>query len=380
MKKIIHVVERLNDEYGGPAKSVPYTAYYSSDANVQHEVVCGFTQPFSENTVCSQLNISVTYCKIVGPQKIGFSLEYLYVLWKILKNGENCSIHLHNMWNFFPFYVYILKKFYKFEIYYSIRGALFPWSLEQGKWRKKISWILFQKKLLKLCKVVHVTSDQELCALQEIGFSENVIKIPNGIPIKATDLDITRIRRKERNNDKILNIIFASRIHPKKGVDVLLSSVKSITDISISIKLAGPTNENDYLNRLLSIASTLPQNISVEFLGHCSTDTLRQLFLQADLFVLPSHTENFGIVIAEALSHGLPVITSTETPWSEIADEQAGYIIPVDTISVELAIRNFAKLTDYQRAEMSLNAQKIVQKYAWVKLANEYKSIYTEKS
>ncbi len=379
MKKIIHVVERLNDEYGGPAKSVPYTAYYSSDSNAKHEVVCGFTQPFSENTVCSQLDISVTYCRIIGPQKIGFSLDYVYVLWIILKKGKNCSIHLHNMWNFFPFYVFILHKFFKFEIYYSIRGALFPWSLEQGKWRKKISWILFQKKLLKLCKVVHVTSEQELCALQKIGVSENVIKIPNGIPIKSDELEITRIRQKQRNNAKVLNIIFASRIHPKKGVDILLSSVKSIIDINISIKLAGPTSENDYLNSLRCIISTLPQNISVEFLGHCSTDTLSQLFLQADLFVLPSHTENFGIVIAEALSHGLPVITSTETPWSEITAERAGYIVPVDTDSLCLAIRNFAKLTDYQRAEMSFNAQKIVRKYAWDKLANKYKSIYGDK-
>ena len=96
----------------------------------------------------------------------------------------------------------------------------------------------------------------------------------------------------------------------------------------------------------------------------------------ADLFVLPTHSENFGIVIAEALASGLPVITTNGTPWAEIQNEFAGYIIPLEKRFLLSSIDNFSKLSILEKNEMAANAKNIAKRYSWDKPGHEMAQLY----
>jgi len=369
---VLHVVERIADEYGGPAKSIPYTAFYSQTENVRHSIASGRYYSDDKNSVCDSLKIDYNQHKFFGSTKLAFSPDLFRQIYYFVRKHNNALIHVHNSWNLVPFFVYIMMVIFKTRVVVSARGAFFPWSLNQGRVRKKIAWYLFQKRLLLNAVAVHVTSEGELKALQDLGISKNVILIPNGVmthaPISVSNND---------RSDAALRLLFVSRIHIKKGFDILLEALCSeLIDFDIEVIIAGGCSDEEYGRDVEAQVLKLPGNINVSFLGHVVHPQLTNLYNKADIFVLPSYTENFGIAIAEALSAALPVITTIHTPWMEVRELNAGYII--DTCSKELAnaIVQFNDTDSSQRAVMSENAQRLIAKYDWRQLKSEYQRMY----
>lgn len=371
-KHVLHVVERIADEYGGPARSIPYTAYFSQRETTKHSIASGKYGAEDKNSLCDDLNIEYNQYRLFGPTKLAFSPGLLGQIFNFARKRKNSLIHVHNSWNLVPLFVFIMMMFFKTRVIVSARGAFFPWSLNQGRIRKKIAWHLFQKRLLLSSVAVHVTSEGELRALQEVGISKNVILIPNGVMTHAP-LNVAR----QVGSDAVLRLLFVSRIHAKKGVDILLEALASqLIDFDVELTVAGGFSDEGYCRDVEARVRMLPPNISVSFLGHVEHPQLTHLYRKADIFVLPSYTENFGIAIAEALSAALPVITTTHTPWMEVREFSAGYII--DTCPKELTnvILQFNDTDRAQRAVMSENAQRLIAKYDWRQLKSKYQRLY----
>lgn len=373
--KVIHVVERIDDRYGGPARSIPYTAWSATTDHVEHLILSGSYAPSDINSVCEELGVNYRQFRINGSRKIAFSAGVTRSLIRHLRNDSNTIVHIHNSWNYVPFIVWLLSFVFKFSIIFSPRGALFKWSLNQGKYRKLLAWYFFQKSLLKKVDSIHVTSEQERLAVEKKCGCKNISLIPNGIfGTSAFDLSNAELRMA---SIEPLVLLFASRIHPKKGLDILLDSLANEHfAVPVVIWVAGDFSSDEYRNVILSKVESLGSNIDVQFFGHLRVEELNDLYRKAHLFVLPSHTENFGIAVAEALNAGLPVLTSVHTPWRELQDMGAGYFVELSICRIRESITDFCELDPQQRIQMSKAASHLAKRYDWRVLGDRYVDMY----
>src|SRR5262249_18492865 len=156
----------------------------------------------------------------------------------------------------------------------------------------------------------HATSEAELAETRALGLTQPVHVVPNGVAI--TDLCLVHERQPQART-----ILSLSRIHPKKGLPLLLRAWAALADRRPQWRLgiAGP-DELSHLAELKALAHDLGAP-RVRFLEPLYGSEKQAALQNADVFVLPSHNENFGLVVAEALAAGTPVIATTGTPWRQ---------------------------------------------------------------
>jgi len=168
-----------------------------------------------------------------------------------------------------------------------------------------------------------------------------------------------------------------SRLHPKKGVDILLKAWSIYVDNhqGSTLKIAG-TGKDDYIRHLRNLVTELNINDSVFFLGMLRNECREDAFKSSDIFVLPSHTENFGMAILEALTYGLPVITTTGTPWKDIKTMRAGWWIDLDLEKLVSALEDASSMSRSDYTKKSHNAKQIAEKYTCDVIADRMNAAY----
>lgn len=196
----------------------------------------------------------------------------------------------------------------------SPRGMLSPWSMNHKWWKKRLAWYLYAKRDLKNAKAIHATSELELNELRALGIRQPIILIPNGVNMMDFGGD------QSRSSDRPY-FLFMSRVHQKKGIDLLLRVWQKINPEGWDLVIAGP-DEQGIMER-----TKLPPN--VRYVGAVSGLMKNQLLKDAACFVLPTYSENFGVVVAESLMASVPVITTHGAPWAGLLSNQCGWWIPL---------------------------------------------------
>ena len=215
------------------------------------------------------------------------------------------------------------------------------WALDQGGWKKKLAWRAYQKADLLAADAFHATSHQEGEEIRKLGFLQPIAIIPNGIVFPKQPIE--NMRLSDRSSRSVL---FLSRIHPKKGLLKLLNSWKeaNVPD-NWKLVLAGP-DEGGHQREVQALARNLDIESQISFPGAVSDEEKWDLYFKSHVFVLPSFSENFGIVVAEALAAGLPVIATEGTPWQAINEKEAGWFVPHEVSSLAAAIRAATTIDD----------------------------------
>lgn len=230
------------------------------------------------------------------------------------------------------------------------RGELKDAALARKK-AKKLPYLAYLK-LFGLTKNVcfHATSEEEAESIRK-HFKNATIVTAQNIP---TELDVQP--RKRVKEVGTLRAISVCRIHPIKGLDIAIQALADVKE-PIIYDIYGPTEDETYHWKCLTLSKKLPVNITVNFHGAAEPDKLPGLLADADVFVLPTKTENFGNAIVEALSSGCPVIISNgTTPWQELEENNAG--INADTAEdYTEAFRRFAGMSEAQRQTFSDGAK-----------------------
>jgi len=290
--------------------------------------------------------------------------------WRELEQASRPAlIHVHGLW--FPFETracrLALKKGLKLVV--SPHGMLDPWALKQKWWKKKIAWYLYQKRLLEKADLLIVNSERERCHLLNLGIRTETAVIPNGVQMDVQERVLER-QRKERT------LLFLSRIAPGKGVPELLEAWHHIPDKrGYKLRLIGYAQPS-YGQKIMALIKKLGLSDSVSMEGPLYGEEKWQAFYDADYFVLPSHSENFAIVVAEALAAGLPVITTDQTPWQRLVSDGAGWICGVTSEEVERAVVNAIELEEQQRMRMVEKARAISKDYDWNTIVGQYRDVY----
>lgn len=141
-----------------------------------------------------------------------------------------------------------------------------------------------------------------------------------------------------------LSLVFLSRISRKKNLDFLLRVISGLpVDCRVSLTVAGQVEEPEYWRQCESIMGSLPSHVEVEAIGPLPNRELEDFYRRFHVFILPTHGENFGHAILEAMLNSKPVIISDRTPWTGLAERKAGFDIPLgDVAGFREAIRGFA--------------------------------------
>lgn len=128
-----------------------------------------------------------------------------------------------------------------------------------------------------------------------------------------------------------LKLIFVGRVLPHKGLHVVLDLLARVKG-TIRLEIAGPIEDDNYWAKCQDQVAALPKDVSVTYLGVLGRSELEAALKRAELFVLPTRSENFGHAIAEALAAGLPVLISDATPWRGLADEGVGWDVSLEDV------------------------------------------------
>jgi glycosyltransferase involved in cell wall biosynthesis len=239
-------------------------------------------------------------------------------------------IHNHGLWMFPNLYARQAAKRCSIPLVISPRGMLEAWALRRSRWRKRAVWHTFERSNLQEAALFHATSRSEADAIRRLGFKQPIATIGNGVSMP--DLENAPAAERLINRFPELGgkrwLLFLARLHPVKGIDSLLRSWGEIHErfADWHLVVAGPAFGN-YDAELKDIANMSGSKHRVTFTGMLEGNDKSAAMANAELFVMPSHSESFGLVIAEALAHGVPVITTRQTPWAELETRRSGWWI-----------------------------------------------------
>ena len=173
-------------------------------------------------------------------------------------------------------------------------------------------------------------------------------------------------------------ILFISRVHPKKGLEYLVKSfIKYSKQFeNYELLIIGPTDDEKYKKSLDSVISDSKLVKKIHFLGMLKGKNRIDVYNASSLFVLPSHTENFGMVIAEAMAAKIPVITTFGTPWQEIEKYNAGWWVELSQENIDNALYEALSLKEKDLERRGLNGFELIKKYEWKHQAKKMKELY----
>lgn len=250
----------------------------------------------------------------------------------------------------------------------SPHGMLEPYILNRHPLKKKIALALYQHKALQRVDYFHATAKLELKQIRKLGYFQPAAIVPNGI-------EISHLKPKT-DWQQVRNILFLSRVHPKKGLELLIEAIARLQNKQLQLTIAGEGEEN-YITDLKQLCKDKNVSEQFEFTGGVYGVQKWELYNQADLFILPTYSENFGIVVAEALATGIPVITTTGTPWQELETEKCGWWIDLSVENLVKAINEAIQLNAEELKDMGARGRKLVEgNYEIKAVAKQMKEFY----
>lgn len=255
-------------------------------------------------------------------------------------------------------------------------GMLAPWALRYKAWKKKLAWWLYQRRDLDYASVLVATAKQEMLDIQRQIPGKTIALVPNGVNlpewVKVSEPSNIKVGREKL----IRKAVFLGRIHPVKGLKNLVEAWGRVRPDGWQCILAGP-DEAGHKSELVALLRTLGLEQDFVFPGLLEDGQKWNLLREADLFLLPSFTENFSVAVVEALAAGVPVITTKGTPWEELTLHHCGWWVDVGIESLVQALHEAMSLSDNQRHEMGNRGRQLARaKYAWPHVAKQMQATY----
>jgi glycosyltransferase involved in cell wall biosynthesis len=246
-------------------------------------------------------------------------------------------------------------------------------ALQFSRWKKCIFSALVQERALAAVTCFHATSVRELEDIRAYGLSSPVAVIPNGVDVTPAEF----LKTNEVSETAARTVLYIGRLHPKKGIDRLLNAWASVEENypEWRLRIVGPS-DGKYSAALRRLASSL-KLARVDFHDALFGEDKNAAYRDADIFVLPSLDENFGMVVAEALANGTPVIASKNTPWSGLVEERCGWW-PDNAVAPLAAVLGEAMALP--RASLDAMGARgrdwMLREFSWSRVAADMEAVY----
>lgn len=250
-------------------------------------------------------------------------------------------------------------------------GMLDPWTLRRSAWKKRLVGTWFEKEHLQRASCLRATARMEADHLRAYGLRNPIAVVPNGLDMPPLGPRPCVAGSKRR-------LLFLSRLHPKKGIGHLLRAWVRLSGVHLNWELviAGP-DEIGHRAEMQRLAADLEAR-DVIWHEPVHGEAKSALYRSADLFILPTHAENFGLVVAEALAHEVPVITTTNAPWDELKIHRCGWWTDLTDNALVAAMDEAMALSDTERYTMGARGRAwIARDFAWPTIACQMQEVYT---
>lgn len=359
--RVVQVVDTIASSVGGTAR-VTLDLAIAID-RIEGVSCCIVTQQRSDPECSGAENIAVHR---VASTKRQWDRKNVWAELSRLHRSEPIDlIHINGIWDPFLHFASTFSRSEKIPYVIAPHGMLEPWSLSQKRLKKKIAWQLYQRRDLQNAAAIQVTAQSELQSIQRLC-SLNAFVVPNG-------LNIPEVPDHSRRGKKVL---FLSRIHPKKGIPLLLNAWDKVRPEGWTLHIVGP-GEQAYVQSIKASIKELNLISCVEVYPEANDTEKRRFYEEASLFVLPSYSENFGLVVAEAMAMELPVITTDTTPWTNLPQVGCGWCIPLNQ---ENLTRCLKQATDTPLDELERKGRQgrifVTQNFAWEQVAHQMVGMY----
>jgi glycosyltransferase involved in cell wall biosynthesis len=290
--------------------------------------------------------------------------------WLKSNDQARCDlIHNHSLWMMPNVYAGIAANKRDLPLIVSPRGTLAPWAFKSGSLTKKLFWPLLQLPAIRATRCFHATSDEEAEHVRAAGFAQPIAVIPNGI-------DVPKLQTKQRSNRRIL--LFVGRVHPIKGLDMLVRAWARLctSHPQWDLRIVGP-DDVGYSDELRKLARELNAP-RIDFAGPLWGEAKLDAYRSADLFVLPSYTENFGVAAAEALATGTAVVASKGTPWSGLERHGAGWWTEAADQSIAATLDSALSVSRETLDTMGARGRDwMVRDFSWAHVGEMMRQTYT---
>jgi glycosyltransferase involved in cell wall biosynthesis len=385
--RVLHVIPSISPVRGGPSQAVIEMVSALCQTGIEAEILT--TNDHGANLLDIKLHQRILYegaptwvfprysPNLHAIREFAFSKSFTVWLWHHICDYD--LVHIHAIFSY-PSTVAMAIARIK-GVPYIVRplGQLCNWSLQQSARKKRAYLRLIEQNNLCHSAALHFTSIQEQTEAQALLIDRPSFVLPHGIIIPKP-LDNARLLLRQQLHlppDEPI-ILFLSRLHPKKGLDYLIPALGQLKLERFTFLLAGSGDaayEVD-VSQLITSAGLQPR---VRRLGLVAGD-FKQLLLQgADLFVLTSHSENFGVAVLEAIAAGLPVVvTSGVALATVVAEKEIGVVTELDVETIAKALMYC--LHDPEASEaMGRRAKEFVyEQYSWETIAQQMKMMYEQ--
>ncbi len=377
--KVLMSIAGLDPEFGGPSRSVPALAEALARAGVGVEL-------FACESAAGQGTPRLPDASLVSTHLLPFTDRTSH--WSARSNGffsalkdrageADTIIHDNGLWLPSNHAVVAAAQALMRPLLLSPRGMLTPWAMQYRGLKKQMAWWLYQRRDLRRASMLHATSQAEAEGFRRSGFRQPIAVVPNGVelpPLSAFQrFSVSTFPGPPR---AVRTALFLSRIHPVKGLVHLIEAWAKLKPEGWRVVVAGDDADGHRAELELLIRQRQLTG-QFEFVGPVHGETKAKLYQSADLFLLPSHTENFGIAIAEALGAGLPVITTWGTPWEELETRRCGWWVEIGAEPLADALQQAVQMSDAERREMGQRGRRLVEeKYTWPAAAQKMSAVY----
>lgn len=364
---VLHTVASLHPDDGGPSRTVSATCRHLAEAGHRVEIVTQRRTAEAPSLAPVHDGVRTTY--VTGATGLSGVRAYGRRLQSRLREVQPALLHDHGLW--LPTNVASAWSAHKHDVplVVTTRGMLEPWALKQNRWKKTAAWYAYQRRVLRSAALLHATAEMEARHLRDLGLDAPIAVIPNGVPVPKT-------WKQDPTDGSPRQALFLSRIHPKKGLLNLVDAWAEAHPDGWRLVIAGP-DEDGHRREVARRVRTHGLDDVVTFPGTIADDAKWDLYRDSDLFVLPTFSENFGVVVAEALASGIPAITTTGAPWQILEAEDCGWWVEPRVDALAHALADATTRSDADRLAMGRRGRAVVtQQFSWHHVAAQLYDAY----
>lgn len=363
-----HYISGMNQEAGGTSTVVAQMCDELSFS--QDQQVRLITQSFTYEKLKLPNSSSVTIQNIVIGNKldrmVGFTVQKEYR--KLIQKKMPDVLHIHGIWDYSCVAIQKIAMEANIKVIIQPHGMLEPWALSWRKYRKKLAMFAYQHSMLSSAQMIIATSEIERDSLEKILPSSTIEIVQNGIIFP-------KLVKRVRDHTTKKTALFISRIHPKKGIINLLSAWKQCNAQNWQLIIAGP-DDDGHLSLVRKEIERLGIQSTVKYVGNLDDTEKWRYYFGSDVFILPSFSENFGLVVVEAMCASLPVVTTTGTPWRHLESKRCGWYIDPNVDAITEVLNIIKNLDDDELKKMGDRACDYAREFDWKKVVTTLKGTY----